>query len=349
MHLTDSLKLTFLRAKRNIILGVVMKNWLRRLANKKYFKILLVLLLIVIVLYIVPVPPVGEPVESLARENSKFIVVDGIKVHYVEASDEGNLTFVLLHGFGASVFSWRDVIINLSRYGRVIAFDRPGFGLTERADPASLSFNPYTAEGQVRLTYEFLRKLNVSRAVLVGHSAGGGLALLTALKHPEIVEALVLVAPAWRAGQKNVLENLLYSVPLTDKYGPLVVRNLVGQLEQILYKAWYNKSKLTEEIIEGYKYPLRARDWDKGLYWLIKYGGFPEISGSLKNVKTPILIIHGINDEIVPLSSSLNLVDLLSDESEHVLVTISECGHLPHEEKPGEFLKIIYEFINRIT
>ncbi|MEM4427403.1 MAG: alpha/beta hydrolase, partial [Zestosphaera sp.] len=92
-----------------------------------------------------------------------------------------------------------------------------------------------------------------------------------------------------------------------------------------------------------------ARDWDKGLYWLMKYGEFPEISNSLKNLKKPILIIHGVNDEIVPLSSSLDLVNLLSNESKHTLATISGCGHLPHEEKPEEFLKIVDEFIKEIT
>ncbi|MEM0026259.1 MAG: alpha/beta hydrolase [Zestosphaera sp.] len=326
-----------------------MKNKLRSLTKKKSFKIILVLLLIMTVLYLLPVPPVGEPVESLALEYSKFVSVEGVRVHYVEVPGKGNMTFVLLHGFGASVFSWRDVMSNLTKYGRVIAFDRPGFGLTERADPASLNFNPYSTEGQVKLTYELLKKLNVSSAVLIGHSAGGGLALLITLEHPEIVEALVLVAPAWRARQKSLLENIFYSMPLADKYGPLIVRSFVGQLEQILYRAWYNKSMLTKEIIEGYKYPLKARDWDKGLYWLMKYGEFPEISNSLKNLKKPILIIHGVNDEIVPLSSSLDLVNLLSNESKHTLATISGCGHLPHEEKPEEFLKIVDEFIKEIT
>ncbi len=328
-----------------------MPTWVRlkSVTRRKSFKIILVFLIVIVVLHVVPVPPVGEPVESLAREHDKFVVVEGVKVRYVEMLGCGNLTFVLLHGFGASVFSWREVLSNLSNYGRVIAFDRPGFGLTERVDPASLSFNPYTAEGQAKITYELLRKLNVSRAVLVGHSAGGGLALLITLEHPELVDALILVAPAWRARQNSLLENLLYSLPLADKYGPLIIRGFVSQLEQILYRAWYDKSKLTEDVVEGYKYPLRAKDWDRGLYWLMKHGGFPEISNSLRSVKLPILVVHGVNDEIVPLSSSLELVSLLSNESNPRLVMMSECGHLPHEEKPDEFLKIVEEFIKEFT
>jgi len=296
--------------------------WLKSVTRRKSFRALLVFLFAIIVLHVVPVPPVGEPVESLAGEHDKFVIVEGVKIRYVEMLGYGDLTFVLLHGFGASVFSWREILNNLSNYGRVIAFDRPGFGLTERVDPASLSFNPYTAEGQARITYELLRKLNVSKAVIVGHSAGGGLALLIALEYPELVDA---------------------------QYGPLIIRGFVSQLEQILYRAWYNKSKLTEGVIEGYKYPLRAKDWDKGLYWLMKYRGFPEISGLLKEVKAPILVIHGVNDEIVPLNSSLELVSLLSNESKPRLVIVGECGHLPHEEKPDEFLKIVKEFIEEFT
>lgn len=62
---------------------------------------------------------------------------------------------------------------------------------------------------------------------------------------------------------------------------------------------------LTEEIVEGYKYP----DWDKGLYWLVKYRKFPEISNSLKNLKK-LLVIYGVNDKIVSLSSDLDLINI---------------------------------------
>ncbi|MEM4646546.1 MAG: hypothetical protein QXR11_03325, partial [Zestosphaera sp.] len=76
-----------------------MKNKLRSLTKKKSFKIILVLLLIMTVLYLLPVSPVGEPVESLALEYSKFVSVEGVRVHYVEVPGKGNMTFVLLHGF----------------------------------------------------------------------------------------------------------------------------------------------------------------------------------------------------------------------------------------------------------
>ncbi|MEM2021022.1 MAG: hypothetical protein QXP80_02200 [Zestosphaera sp.] len=88
--------------------------------------------LIFVILYLLPVPTTGEPVEDLAQEWSRFVIVNGVKIHYVEEFGEGDYTFILLHGFGASVFSWREVFKELSKYGRVVGFDRPGFGLTER-------------------------------------------------------------------------------------------------------------------------------------------------------------------------------------------------------------------------
>jgi len=75
---------------------------LRTLVRRRFFKVAVVLATVSLFLYIVPVPSVGEPVEALAHDWGRFIEVSGIKIHYVEVRDGGNLTnltFVLLHGF----------------------------------------------------------------------------------------------------------------------------------------------------------------------------------------------------------------------------------------------------------
>jgi len=133
-----------------------------------------------------------------------------------------------------------------------VALDKPGCGLTERADPTRTPYNPYTVEGEASLILRLMKTLNISKAVFIGHSAGAYTALYIASKHPEAVEALVLIAPAWRMGEDG-LQRFLLSLPLADKYGPLFLRAAAPYLEQILYKAWYNKNKLTQHVVDGYK------------------------------------------------------------------------------------------------
>lgn len=306
-----------------------------------------VVALLVLLLALVPIPEVGEPVEVLAKPGGAFLELDGFKVYYVDGGS-GNITYILLHGFGASVFSWRYLIENLSSYGRVVAYDRPGFGLTERVDPRRPPYNPYTSSGAVEMLRRLMRALNVSKAVLIGHSAGGGLALLFTLKYPELVECLVLIAPAWRGWSRPWYWDLLLNFPLSDRFGPLLVRQYVGSLEQVLYRAWYNKTLLTEEVVAGYKYPLKARNWDRGLFWVMKYGNFPDISRELDRIRIPVLIVHGEYDEIVPLHSSLELHAALANHTYTSLRVVPGVGHLPHEEAPDEAIREILNFLGAL-
>lgn len=298
---------------------------------------LLAILAIILVIVFLPIPPVGRPVEELDTINS-FIVIDGVKIHYLDTGS-GNRTFILLHGFGASIFSWREIVQPLSMYGRVIALDRPGFGLTERVDPSGAPYNPYTVDGEARLILGLMDALNISRAVFVGHSSGAYTALYIASKHPERIEALILIAPAWRSGGGG-LPRFLLSLPLADKYWPLFLRASVPSLEKILYKAWYDKSKLTQQVIDSYKYPLNARDWDKGLYWVMKYRRAVDID--LNSIEAPVLVIHCIHDEIVPHEEGEQLCSLLKNSTIQLL---DNCGHLPHEETPEATLKIMLRFL----
>lgn len=294
---------------------------------------------------VIPTPRTGVEIDKLTGPEDKIIEINGIKIRYIDQG-YGNRTYVLLHGFGASVYSWRYLIPELSKNGRVIAFDRPGFGLSERKDPEKLGFNPYTSEGQVALLLSLLRELKVSKAIIIGHSAGGGLGLLFALKEPEYVERLVLIAPSWYPREKNWISKFLYELPIVENLGPLFLRLQVGKLEQILYKAWYNKTTLSEDVLNNYKYPLEAKDWDKGLYWVLKYSDFPDIKTWLGNLSCSILIIHGDKDEIVPLDSSIELANMVSKNTETRLIIIPEVGHLPHEETPELVIEVLLKFIN---
>jgi hypothetical protein len=95
--------------------------------------LLVALLLAFTVPLIIPIPPLQgtvPPIE-LADPDSHFVNVSGLMVHYKTAG-QGEPAILLLHGFAASTFSWREVMQPLGNYGMVVAFDRPAFGLTSR-------------------------------------------------------------------------------------------------------------------------------------------------------------------------------------------------------------------------
>jgi len=316
-----------------------MKPWLRGLL------IALGVLLVVLLVgpFLVPVPPLEGtlPPEQLADPDSRFIEVNGITVHYKMAGS-GRPALVLLHGFAASTFSWRDVIGPMSEWGTVVAFDRPGFGLTER--PLRWTGrSPYSPEAQPDLTVALMDALGIERAVLVGNSAGGTVALLTALTYPERVEALVLVDPAvYVRGMTPAWLRPFLNTPQMRHLGPLLARQIQDWGVDFARSAWHNPEKLTPEIWEGYARPLRAENWDRALWEVTRASRPLGLETRLGEVRVPVLVITGDDDRIVPTQQSVRLAGEIPGAQ---LVVIPECGHVPQEECPGPFLEAVEAFL----
>jgi pimeloyl-ACP methyl ester carboxylesterase len=224
---------------------------------KRPLKIVLIvlgLLLFVLLVgpFLVPVPPLEDtvPPEQLADADSRFVTVDELQVHY-KTLGQGEPTLVLLHGFAASLFSWREIMVPLAESGTVIAFDRPAFGLTERPTPSQWrGENPYDPEYQADLTVGLMDALNVDQAVLVGNSAGGTVSVLTGLRYPERVRALVLVDPAIY-GHGDRFPSWLHPIlrtPQMRRLGPLTVRSVRDWGIDFGRSAWHDPSLITPEI-----------------------------------------------------------------------------------------------------
>jgi len=317
---------------------------------KRLGRILLIILAVLLVVllvgpFLVPVPPLEDtvPLEQLADPDSHFVEVNGIQVHYKTAG-EGEPVLVLLHGFAASVFSWREVMAPLAEEGTVIAFDRPAFGLTERPMPGEWQGeNPYSPEAQADLTVGLLDALGVDKAILVGNSAGGTVSVLTALTHPERVEALVLVDPAiYSGGGSPVLVRPLLRTPQMRHLGPLFARAIREWGLDFGRSAWHDPSKLTDEIWEGYTKPLQADNWDRALWELTVASRSLNLEERLDELQLPILVITGDDDRIVPTEQSIRLAGELPNAE---LVVIPNCGHVPHEECPADFLQAVRGFL----
>lgn len=307
-----------------------------------------VLLLILVGPFLMPIPPLEGTVPSaeLADSDSQFVEIDGLNVHYKMAG-QGEPTLILLHGFGASVFSWREVFEPLRDVGTVIAFDRPAFGLTERPMPGEWSdSNPYSPEAQADLTVALMDEFDIQQAVLVGNSAGGTVATLTALEYPERVQALVLVdAAIYSGGGTPGLVRPLLQLPQMRRLGPYLVRSIATRGEGLIRTAWHDPSKITPDVIEEYREPLKTQNWDRALWELTLTShplGLPERLG---RIQQPTLVITGDDDRIVPTEESVRLANEMPGAE---LVVIPECGHVPQEECPEPFIEAVSNFLEKL-
>ncbi len=296
--------------------------------------------------FLIPVPPLNntQPAQTLAEPDSRFIDIGELTVHY-KLYGQGEPVFILLHGFGASTYSWREVTQPLATIGTVIAFDRPAFGLTERP-MAWDGDNPYSPEFQSKLVIDLMNELQIDRAILVGNSAGGAIATLTALDHPNRIEALVLVdAAIYNGGGTPSWAAWLIQTPQMEHIGPLIARRIQDWGLDFARSAWHNPELITDEILEGYTRPLQVDNWDRALWFLTSSSKDMKLDNRLDELKLPLLVITGDDDRIVPTEDSIRLSSEIQGAE---LVVIPACGHVPHEECPEPFLTAMFDFVSTL-
>lgn len=299
--------------------------------------------------FLVPVPPLkGTKAErELADPDSKFVEVNGLSLHYKEMG-AGQGTFILLHGFGASIFSWREVMQPFSELGRVIAYDRPAFGLTSRPMPGEwVGENPYSPESQSAIVIGLMDALGIEKAWLVGNSAGGTVSVYTFLTHPERVSGLILVdAAIYAGGGSPAWARPFLATPQMRHLGPLLARQIATSGDDFIRTAFHDPSLVTQFILDGYRKPLQSNNWDRALWELTAAShplGLPE---RLAELKLPVLVITGDDDRIVPTEQSLQLA---KDIPGATLAVIQNAGHVPHEEKPAEFMQAVFDFLKGVN
>lgn len=309
--------------------------------------IILLLLLIVLGPLIIPLPPlVGiQPMEALIYSDSQFMEISGVDVHYQEIQSNQGALIVLLHGFGSSTYSWQKVMQPFSSFGSVLAYDRPGFGLTERVIPfKDVNTNPYTLEYQSQILLALIESKKAEKIILVGNSAGGTVAMQTALAYPDRIDALILISPAvyGSGGAPNWIKPLL-NLPQMDRLGPILVRTIRERGLEILELAWSDPENISEEDLANYQKPLSVDRWDVGLWEFTKANGENEIDARISELTMPVLVITGADDKIIPADQSIQLASELPNAS---LVVIPNCGHVPQEECPTDFMNAVESFIN---
>ena len=300
--------------------------------------------------FLVPVSTSGtlskeQAAAAIWGNQSNWMQLAGHDVHYVTAGDPNSeKLIVLLHGFGASAYSYKDVLEPLGEIGFVVAYDRAAFGFTER--PTSWDTNPYGTPGQIEVIDELIAAFGEGKDVyLLGHSAGGAIAASYAVDHQEKLSGLVLFAPAvLSGGGAPSWLNWLFYIPQFDHLGPLLVSSIATSGLDLLYASYYDQNKVTEATLAGYTQPLKIAGWERAFWEFNRAPRDTGVSERLSEISVPTLVVTGDSDVVVDTADSVEVAGIIAGSE---LVVIPRTGHLPNEESPAEFASAVVSFIAR--
>lgn len=302
-----------------------------------------------------PVPLKLAKVEDFAPP-AEFITLDGLKTHFVQKGKTGPAV-VLVHGFGASTYSWRATIAELSQRYRVYALDMKGFGLTAKPRDGR-----YNAEEYTRHLLNFLDAFRLEKPILIGHSMGGAIATRLALRHPERVRGLVLEAPVpvTMPRARDVIKNggvdVATAADTARALNPAVAKVMLPALlrsaitrqtvETGLKAAFHDPALVTPEMVEEYYRPITIEGAAEALAAMMSAQLPPDKPlPPLDSLKIPVLLTWGEHDKMLPRTA----FEAYARSIAGIKTTVfARSGHVPHEEEPGAFNRRLQEFLTAL-
>jgi pimeloyl-ACP methyl ester carboxylesterase len=259
---------------------------------------------------------------------------NGIKTNYLEAGKGDPV--ILIHGSGPGVTSyanWRLVLPALAENFRVLAPDMVGFGFSER--PANIQYGVQTWADQV---VGLMDTLELPRAHMVGNSFGGAIALRIATQHPDRVGKLVLM------GSMGVPFPITEGLERVWGYEPSF-----ENMRKVLDVFAYSRDLVNDELAEvryrgsiqpGFQesfaamFPAPRQRWVEAMCT-------PE--DDIRRLPHRTLIVHGREDQVIPVQTSLRLMELIDNAD---LSVFSHCGHWSMIERTQDFNRSVNEFFS---
>ncbi len=269
----------------------------------------------------------------------RFCETPSGRLRYVEAG--AGSPVVLVHGIGRSLHDWSDNIDAFAQSHRVLAVDMLGFGLSEKPQIQ------YTVDVQAKALCEFMRALKLEPTALVGNSLGGAVSLTLALKHPDLVSKLVLVAPAG-LGERAATFFGVMALPFIGEW--LTRPSLKGshQLLRALFadNTFHTEARAKHDFELG-QMPGSQRVFLSMLRSMVHRNQVhPELlknlRGRLGELETPTLMIWGQQDQILFSSYAAAAAAMLKNGRLEIL---DPCGHFPMIECAKAFNTMVLEFL----
>jgi pimeloyl-ACP methyl ester carboxylesterase len=272
---------------------------------------------------------------AAAGVEPRYEILDGRRIRYVRRGR--GPAVVLLHGIASSMYTWKDLLPGLAADHDVVAMDFPGFGGSDVPPALSAELLRATVVG-------LMDRLALPQATLVGNSLGGATATFVAARDPERVSRLVLIdAAGFRMAAESRPAILRYTAgPL----GSMLVR--VPRPRPILSlglrQVFFDDRLVTPERVDEYEAPLLRPGALAAIRSLLRAPApsAAEYAAMLRGLRQPSLVLWGAEDRWIPPSDADLYTLAIPGARKRVL---SECGHMPQEERPAETLRLVREFI----
>lgn len=271
-------------------------------------------------------------------QHSQFIQTSDVRWH-VQIFGEGP-PMLLLHGLGSSTHTWRGMAPHLSKHYRLIAVDMPGHGFSSIPKTSSATF-----EGMAKSLRELLDTLHIWPTAVMGHSAGACLVAKLLLNTPNLpTPALIALNPAWLP--LPGLANWMFPVSakliaLNPMSAWLFAKHMSKEL--VIHKILSSTgSHLSEEDISFYRVLMQSPVHLKGVLQMMSYWNLGKLPEQLSQLKGRVLIQAGTHDLTIPFGHAVTSHQKITQSQ---LQSLSDLGHLAHEEKPQACAQQILDWL----
>lgn len=275
-------------------------------------------------------PPMGE-----------FVTANGLKLHYLDSGSKtsDNMPLVLIHGASGNLQDLRlGLLPGLSQNRRVLIFDRPGFGYSERpSTPKGGWFDPAQQAAAINAA---LRELGIEQAIIFGYSYGGTVALRYGLDFPEATAGIVSMAGPSHHWDGNV--SAYYTIGKTPILGPLFAWNVYYPAGRLLINnaasGVFAPNKMPENYIHDSAAPLalRPRTFLANANDVGRLNDFLfEQEKRYSELEMPVLLIWGAEDDTVWFNHH---VPQLQQDIQPSILKLPGIGHTPHHVVPEKVI-----------
>jgi pimeloyl-ACP methyl ester carboxylesterase len=266
---------------------------------------------------------------QFADDASRFVdLPGGLHVHYEEEGHASLPLLVLLHGFGDSYATWDGWVRELGGQFRIIRLDFPGHGLTRAP-------SDYVLRGDALADFvdTFAAKLDLPRFAVAGNAMGGNVACQLALRHPDRVNALVLLDAAGFPNEQPPAAIPLAFRMMKYRLGRMLLRNIDNRrlIDGVLQSEVYDESVITPALVDRWAEFQRAPG-HRAILMSIDQASMDSASAAvLEYLRAPTLVINGESDALVEPASARKLAAAIPDAK---LIVYPHVGHLPQIEIP---------------